>query len=277
MDKINAPNDQADREICRRTFNHDAKLYDSARPGYPKDLFADIIHLANLPEKALILEIGCGTGQATLPFARKNFSIHGLELGGNLAAIARQNLSDYPNAQITTGAFEKIPLKPAHYDLVISATAFHWIDPAYRYTKTAAILKPGGGLALFWNKHVQSVLSADFFHAVQNVYKAAAPEMAKSNPGLPIPENIPTPYKREIENSNFFGSVTILKYPWTVQYDSASYIQLLNTYSDHIALAPQKRQALFDGITNLMVTRFDGSIQKEYLTLLYFARRKQRV
>ena len=65
----------------RHLFNQVAELYDSARPGYPGALFDDILSYANLPQNARILEVGCGTGQATLPLARRGYAIDCIEPG----------------------------------------------------------------------------------------------------------------------------------------------------------------------------------------------------
>ena len=82
---------EADRQKLRTTFDEDAELYDKARPHYPQQLFDDLVHLASLKPGARLLEIGCGTGRATVPLARIGFGILGVELGENLAAIARRN------------------------------------------------------------------------------------------------------------------------------------------------------------------------------------------
>jgi SAM-dependent methyltransferase len=87
----------------RNTFDRDALLYDKARPGYPDALFRDIIAFSNIPETGSILEIGCGTAQATLPFARRGYSIHCIELGASLAAVAERNLAPYPKVQVSVG------------------------------------------------------------------------------------------------------------------------------------------------------------------------------
>ena len=86
----------------RETFDREADVYERIRPGYPEELFQDVIKLSKIPANGDILEIGCGTGQATLPFARRGYSIHCIELGENLAAIAKKNLAQYPNAKVST-------------------------------------------------------------------------------------------------------------------------------------------------------------------------------
>src|SRR3712207_9232830 len=145
-----------ERDRLRTTFDEAASLYDEVRPGYPDRLFDDIVSLSRIPAGGKILEIGCGTGQATVPFARRGYHILCIELGENMAAVARHNLEGYPQAEVRTGAFEESSLQEEAFDLAISATAFHWLDPAVAYPKAARVLRDGGSLALFWHVHVLS-------------------------------------------------------------------------------------------------------------------------
>ena len=164
-----------ERDRLRTTFDEAASLYDEVRPGYPEDLFDDIVSLSGIPAGGRILEIGCGTGQATVPLARRGYRIQCIELGENMAAVARRNLERYPNAEVRTGAFEESFLQEGAFDLAVSATAFHWLDPAVAYPKAARALRDGGSLALFWNVHVHSDASEGFFEAAQRIYEREAP------------------------------------------------------------------------------------------------------
>ncbi len=263
-----------DRHQLRTIFDQDAFLYDKVRPGYPEALFDDVIHYAQLPIDGRILEIGCGTGQATLPMARRGYHILSLELGANLANLARHNLQGYPHIQVLTQAFEDWPVQPAAFDLALSATAFHWIDPAISYQKVAQALKSSGTLALCWHIHVQSTASQGFFEAVQKIYQQVLPAKDQNTKSLPWPEEVPETITAEINQTKLFSQVTVQRYPFTISYDAESYLQLLNTYSDHKALETQQRIRLFNGIADLINTKFNGSITKGYLTLLYLARKK---
>src|SRR5215211_5383123 len=100
-----------ERNRLRTTFDEAASLYDEVRPGYPDELFDDIVSFSGIPPAGRILEIGCGTGQATVPFARRGYHILCIELGENLATVARRNLEGYPLAEVRTGAFEEWPLQ----------------------------------------------------------------------------------------------------------------------------------------------------------------------
>jgi SAM-dependent methyltransferase len=268
-----------ERERLRTTFDEEALLYDRARPGYPEALFEDVVVLSGIPPGGRILEIGCGTGQATLPFARRGYRIRCIELGENLAAVARSNLAAYPQVEVRTGAFEEWTVEEGAFDLAVAATAFHWLDPAVAYPKSARALRAGGTIALFWNLHVQGEPTgrppADrgFFAAVQEVYRRETPEIVGDDRPLPRPDEVPEPVRDEIKKTGLFGEVTVRRYTWDVEYDTASYLDVLNTYSGHRSLTPAARARLLGGIAALIDTEFGGRITKSYLTLLYLARR----
>ncbi|GHO49605.1 class I SAM-dependent methyltransferase [Ktedonospora formicarum] len=263
-----------ERARLRATFNQDALLYDQARPGYPEALFDDIVALTSLPPNGRLLEIGCGTGQATLPLARRGYHILGIELGDNMAAVARRNLAPYPHVNILTEAFEDWQLEEEVFDLAYSATAFHWIDPAISFQKTARALKPSGTIALFWHVHVQSEASQGFFEEVEQIYRRLVPEQQEKYGQLFWPHEIREPVKAEIEQTNLFRDVSVHRYLWDVTYDAASYLRLLDTYSNHRILEQQQHDRLFQEIVDLINSRYHGRITKGYLALLYIAQRK---
>ena len=257
----------------RAIFDGVALLYDQARPGYPAALYDDLVALSGIPPGGRILEVGCGTGQATLPLARRGYRIVAIELGANLAAVARHNLAAYPQAEVRVGAFEEFPLEQGAFDLVTSATAFHWVDPEVRYQRAARALKRGGAIGLFWNHHVQSEASQDFFDVSQEAYLRAGEPKAKTYQGLPAPDEVPTTVKDEIDQTGLFGDVAIRRYYWNLEYDAESYINVLNTYSGHRDLPDDKREQLFHDIAELINTQYGGRITKGYMSLLYVAHR----
>src|SRR5258708_4832991 len=263
-----------DRTQLRTTFDQDALLYDQARPGYPEALFDDIVTLSGIPPHGRVLEIGCGTGQATLPMASRGYHMLCLELGANLATLARRNLAGYPLVSIQTGAFEAWRLEEEAFDLALSATAFHWIDPAISYQKTAQALKPSGAMALFWHVHVQSEASQGFFEEVEQIYQREVPEQVEKYRLLPWPDEVAEPVKAEIEQTTLFGEVTVRRYGWNVTYDAASYLRLLDTYSNHRVLDKQRHNRLFRDIADLINKRYHCSFTQGYLAVLYVAHRK---
>lgn len=253
------------------SFDKDAQCYNQSRPGYPEALFDDILLFADMPVDGSILEIGPGAGQATLPFARRGYNMLCVEPGKNLAEVLRHNVRDYPQVKIHVGTFEDWNVELSSFDLVVSATAFHWLDSTIAYPKVRLGLKPTGTLALFWQKHVRGESDLGFFDAVQDVYWREAPELAKEGYTLPWSQEIEEAEKAEMEETGLFKDVTVRRYTWEISYNAESYINLLQTYSDHIALDEETRTRLFQDIADLINSKFHGHIIKGYAAILYLA------
>jgi len=250
-------------EYLRTTFNSSAGQYERIRPGYPEALIDDVIHLSAIPPGGQILEIGCGTGKATERFALRGYAMLCLEIGADLAAVALRKLRDSTNVQIVVSSFEDWESGGRLFDLVIAATSFHWIDPAIAYVKSAAVLKPGGSLAVFWNRQIRR--DEGFFLRVQDVYRSSAPSIGSA---AIHPDNYSG------EPSALFGDPVVRSYPWAVKYSTKEYIDLLSTYSDHISLPEVERSNLFSGIADLIDREYGGRVVRHYETVLRLQQKK---
>jgi SAM-dependent methyltransferase len=176
--------------------------------------------------------------------------------------------------EVRTGEFEETPLPEGSFDLLVSATAFHWLDPAVAYPKAARSLRLGGAVALFWNEHVGTDADGGFFAAAQEVYAREAPEIFDGvHGGPPRPEELPD-RGEEIERSGLFGPVVRRSYLWKKAYDAGGYLRALDTFSGHIALGEETRARLYAGISRLIQEGYGGRIVKGYATTLYVARKK---
>ena len=259
-----------DPERLRLTFDEDAERYNRARPGYPPALFDDLAALAGIGSGCRVLEIGCGTGQATVPLAERGCEIVAVELGAHMAAVARRNLAQFPSVQVITSAFETWPLPPEPFDVVVVATAFHWLDPAVRVAKAAEGLRPGGALATVATHHVAGG-TVEFFVDVQDCYERWDPT---TPPGLRLTAgtDIPTD-DQELVRSGLFGPAQFRRYERDLAYSTAAYIDVLLTYSNHRAMEPERQQGLLNCIANLIDTQHGGHIVKRYMTELSVAYR----
>jgi SAM-dependent methyltransferase len=259
-----------DTHALRSSFNNVARGYDEIRPGYPEQLFRDIDAVTVSSGRREALEIGCGTGQATLPVARLGYDILCLDIGANMIQVAAEKLKAYPNVRFQNLSFEEWPLVPNSYDLVFSATAFHWVPREIGFPKAAQALKPGGALAVFSNAHPQPFNG--FFEEVQPIYSRVVPEWGDPRDQLPTDEKNQLECKA-IEATGLFSSVELKTYPWSMQYRTAEYLSLLNTYSGHLQLEAQRRQRLYDEIGALIDSSYGGMIERPYLTVLYLCRK----
>ena len=245
----------------KTTFNTAPTLYEEVRPGYPAELIRDVIDLSGLEDHSRVLEIGCGTGKATRPFAERGYELVCLDIGADLIAVAKEKLRKFPNVSFLEQAFET--WKPeGKFDLIISATAFHWVDPKVRYLKASEVLRSDGSLAVFSNQHVRK--DEGFFAESQSLYDRYY---------LPLTTNRPTHATNFPGVEAFHASIQRV-YSWTQTYSSEQYIKLLRTYSGHIALPDENRHHLFEGIANLIETKYDGQITKHYEAVLDFRETK---
>ena len=237
------------------TFNTAATLYEDVRPGYPEELIQDIVDISGLNDHSKILEVGCGTGKATRPFAERGYELVGLDIGADLIAVAQEKLKAFPNVSFVEQAFEEWE-SDGKFDLIISATAFHWVDPNVRYVRASEVLESGGFLAVFSNQHVRK--DEGFFAESQSLYDKYYLSLTTNRPthatNFPGVETFQEPIKRV--------------YPWRQTYSSEQYIKLLGTYSGHIALPEKNKRLLFEGIVNLIETKYGGQITKHYEAVL---------
>jgi SAM-dependent methyltransferase len=262
-----------ERRLARaRTFDEIAELYDRARPYYREELFDDLFEYAGIaPNESRVLEIGSGTGRATEPLARRGAEVVGIELGANLARIARQKLARFPRVKIITANFETWE-PDGLFDIVFAATAWHWIDPRRRYALAAHALKPHGVLAFAQATHAFPSDVDPFFLEVQEAYVAIGMPWSGEWPPPP-PEELPDSCS-EIEASGLFEDVQAIRSLWTTEYDADSHVALMRTASDHRLIEEAKREWLFSEMRKMIARRPGGRITKHELMILHLARKR---
>ena len=239
----------------RGTFDTVAEIYDRARPTYPPQLIDDVAALG-----PRILELGPGTGQATRALVDRGADVTAVELGPNLAAIARRNV---PEATIVVADFETWEPDRAGFDAVAAFTSFHWLGEQ-RYAK-AARLAPV--LAVTEVEHVQVEGGDPFWAEVQADYDAV----------VPSPDNRPPPFEHEVgdlraqmEESGLFREIEVRRYRWDVEYTADEWVDVLRTYSPNIARDPATTDRLLERIHARIG---DRRVTKHYLATLNLARR----
>jgi SAM-dependent methyltransferase len=99
-----------------------------------------------------VLEVGAGTGKATVLLAERGLEVVALEPSVEMAAVARRNCGRFPHVAVTDVTFQNWPAEREAFQLVVSAQAWHWIAAEVRYSKARDVLTPGGALAVFWNR-----------------------------------------------------------------------------------------------------------------------------
>lgn len=250
-------------EHLRATFDGVARGYAGVRPSYPSVLVTDVLEFADVAPGRRVLEVGCGTGQASRLFAERGYPMLLIDVGANMIEVAREELMQFPDVEFRCCAFEDCRLEET-FPLLISATAFHWIDPERRFALAYEALVDGGTLAVFSNRHVNRV---GFFEEVQEVYSSVAPELVRKR----VSEN-ERGRARTLPGENLFSDDETRVYPWEARYSATDYLRLLGSYSDHIALPDATRNALFEGVRELIERRYGGEVEKSYAATLSLRR-----
>jgi SAM-dependent methyltransferase len=248
----------------RTTFDEAASIYGEVRPSYPQEIIDDIISLSGITLDSRILEVGVGTGQMTLPFAKRGYEILGLELGPALAEQARKNLATYPSVRIEITAFEDWKSQEK-FDLFLSAQAFHWIEPAFGLRKAADLLKESGAIALVWNQDVSQETA--FYKAATPLYDKYVPDQ----PNRPTPEEAVGRYGLALSQSVYFEEIQERSLTWEITYSKENFLRLQNTFSNQLVLSEETRAAFHQELGNLIDVH-GGDVVRHYKTVLVFAR-----
>ncbi len=259
-----------DRLRKRATFDRDAEHYLRGRPPYPEIVIDDVVELAGFVGGSRIVEIGCGTGQATAALAERGLDVTCVELGSRLAEVARRELAPYPNVRVINADVEHWEPEDGPYDGVAAFLAFQWVDPERRYEVAAALLRPGGALAVVSRHHVMPPGADPFYFEVQEDYRAVG--MA-GDEAPPPPEEI-VYLAGEIEASPLFGPVSERRREWEDVSTADEHIALLNTYSPHLLLPDEQRQELFARIRRRIDARPGGTIRMSMLAVVQVAFRR---
>ncbi|MCL1845639.1 MAG: class I SAM-dependent methyltransferase [Defluviitaleaceae bacterium] len=225
----------------RLVFDNIPDEYDKWRPTYVPELYDDVLSYSGIDENCRVLEIGIGTGKATLPFLEKNCRITAIELGANLADYSRRKFADYKNLEIIVADFEKYDCPEETFDLVYAACAFHWIPEEIGYLKVFKLLKRGGAFARFANWQQRDKKNKSLYNAIQEIY-------SKYMPGTAKPDYTEDECRRtaEIALNYGFADVSYKMYHRKRTYDAADYVSLQRTHGGHADM-PDDKWTLFSG------------------------------
>jgi SAM-dependent methyltransferase len=261
----------------RFVFGEAAELYDRARAGYSEALVHEVLRFTGLDvDRLRALEVGAGTGKATVAFAVRGLEILALEPSPAMAAVAMRHCSRFPGVRIAGATFEEWPVEAGGFDLLFSAQAWHWVDPSVRYVKAAQALRTGGTLALFWHEtHWRGEPLRD---DLDELYRRVAPELHARNPGFPglsrrRQGDEDDELAGEITGAGLFDDVTTRTYPWLASLTGDGLIELLESQSDHRFLPEETRAPLFEALREL-VAAHGGEIVVPHTTFLALARRR---
>ena len=132
-----------------RSFDAAAEAYERARPGWPPEAVEIAARRLGLERGAAVLDLAAGTGKLTRRLAGRFGSVTAVEPLDGMRAVLEEAI---PFVRVLAGTAEAIPLPDASVDAVFVAEAFHWFDPGRAVAELARVLRPGGGVAVLFNR-----------------------------------------------------------------------------------------------------------------------------
>lgn len=242
------------------TFDTVNSAYDKMRPGYMAEVYEKIFGCIPIDRHSNVLEIGIGSGQATPPILATGCSLTAVEIGENFSRLCREKFKAYPNFSVVTGRFEDADLERSAYDLIFSATAFHWIPEAVGYPKVFSLLKSGGAFARFANHPYRDKGNPHLADAIDRLYEEYYYKFYGVDP-VPLTEFSEAQARNLAGISEKYGFQDIR---WAVFhrtriFSPKEYTALLGTYSDHIAIEPGIRAEFFSKIEEA-IDRHGGTL-----------------
>jgi SAM-dependent methyltransferase len=249
--------------IQGQVFGEVADDYERVRPGYPAELVDEVVTFAGGPEAGPALEIGAGTGKATVAFARRGYAVTAVEPDPAMAEVLARRTEGLP-VTVVASTFEDVA-PDGSYALVFSGQAFHWTDPVTRWVRTVAALAPGGALALFWN--TDRIADADLHARVDAVQRDLAPAVVRADDppaGVTLDRHhMPAEFDTRPE----LVDPTTRVYRWERSLSTSDFLVLLSTISVYRLLDAPVRERLFAGLAD----EIGDSVTLAEATVLYLA------
>jgi SAM-dependent methyltransferase len=266
-----------ERRDLGRVFNEVPELYDRVRPTYPDELFADLVAITGMASGSSVLEVGCGTGQATRSLAALAGSVTAVEPGADMATLARQRLAAAANVEVENSTFEEWDDGGRSFDVLVAASSWHWVDQRVGWRKAHDVLYPGGWMALLGNVVVRRPGEPEVYAETADLHERFSP----ANPGWGHP-----PLEAEVRTTgegwglvedpgSLFGPTIVRWYPAVQWFDGDGFADLLRSTSLYRKLDSDVQDALLEAIAERIRTSMSDRVSRRYLSVLRVGQRAQ--
>jgi SAM-dependent methyltransferase len=136
-------------------------IYERGRPGYP----AAVLDALRITSGTAVCDLGCGTGKFTRLAAEAGARVAGVEPLADMLGVFRRAL---PAVPVVVGIGEALPLRAETFEIVVCASAFHWLNHELALPEIHRVLRPGGRLGIVWNRRDKVTgWSADFWRITE--------------------------------------------------------------------------------------------------------------
>lgn len=255
----------------RLAFGSVAQQYDRARPSYPPEVFDRVQQIAGVTAGDRVIEVGAGTGKATRALLQRGLRVTAVEPDAAMAELLERNCTGTA-LEVVHSDFESYRSR-GQVRLIVSAQAWHWVDPARGFARAREALAPGGVLAVIWTYPDWG--ASALRDRLRELYRVHAPELAPQFPMHPGWEltDFGAGWRSGIASVEGFGEARALTHRWSARYTAGEYCEMVSTHQDHILLEPSRRAALLQALA-AAIERAAGSMELVFQTFLGTAARE---
>jgi len=247
------------------SFGTDAERYARTRPSYPAPLVERIIEA--IPGRR-VLDVGCGTGIAARQFQAAGCRVLGVDPDARMAEVAGRSGVD-----VEVATFESWDLGGRHFDAVISAQAWHWVDPVAGAVRAAQALRPGGLLAVFWNAVEPPQDLREAFAEVYRQVRTDLPFNPWARPALDMYLMMCGKAADGIRQAGSFGETGQWRSGWDHTYTRDEWLDQVQTTGGHTEIPRAELRELLAGLGAAIDAR-GGSFTAHYTTVAVTATRQ---
>ncbi len=233
----------------RRIFDTIPEKFDKYRVHYSPELFAKFIDMAHITPSSSVLELGPGTGQATDPILDTGCDYNAIEIGDNFCGVLQRKYGDRKNYTLIHDDFITHDFGEKRFDSIYSAATIQWIPEDVAFSKTFALLKPGGMLAMM-------KLIGDYRTPNEALYQRIQQEYDQwYRPNTPYDRNM------KYENALNYGYIDFQRQDFHGKrvLTSDDYANYCGTHSDHLTIPEPYQSKLFAGLRKA-VDEFGGTL-----------------
>ncbi|HKH39572.1 MAG TPA: class I SAM-dependent methyltransferase [Rubrobacter sp.] len=228
-----------------QSFNLAAAAYERGRPDYPADAVNTIVQALGIGAESTVVDLAAGTGKFTRLLVPTGAHIIAVEPVRGM----RTTLSELvPGIEIWEGTAESIPLPDASVDAVTVAQAFHWFQPEEATAEIHRVLRPGGGLALIWNRRDLKQPLQQAIHDIITPYRGTASTRDSHH------------WKEGFDRTTLFTPLQKQRFPHSQNTDTAGLIDRVLSFSYMATLPQSEKDAVskrLRALTSTLSERFD--------------------
>jgi SAM-dependent methyltransferase len=271
-------------------FDAVADTYDARRPGFPRAVFEEVAATAGLGRGSPVVEIGPGTGQATIRLAELGTKLVAVESGPALVELLSRRLATFPDVAIIKSRFEDWEPPTTGFDAVVAASSWHWLDPVTRWQKAHEVLNPSGWLVLLGHVVVADPGEREVFAETADLHEAHAsghprwghpPTAQEVIAAAEAVSSSITEVERVIGRAPDPSDTDLFQPPilrWRRQvqhFDAHGYVEYLRTTSLYGSLKAEAREPLLSAIEQRIRDRMDNHATRGYLISARLAQSKR--